>query len=110
MLNTNAKIYKFKDYVSAVAFEDEISANFILNLYALISRFQPLAHDYRIASMNKLKKMLHLNVLKPWDKNVELIKININFSIEQAKELVLVALKPLGEEYLAKVQEAFDQQ
>lgn len=37
--------------------------------------------------------------MKDWDNKVSLVKIKENYSIEEAQNLVLESLKPLGSEY-----------
>jgi oligoendopeptidase F len=103
LLNTNAKIYKFKDYVELTVFSDEINREFILNLYQAIAKFKPLINNYRLELFKKLKQQLHLTELEPWDKTIELSKVNINFDIEQTKQMTLMALKPLGKDYINKI-------
>jgi oligoendopeptidase F len=65
MLNTASKIHKFKDYVSATAFEDEVNIDLILSLYKFSEIFKDSFQSYRKVFNRLLKKQLNLNKLEP---------------------------------------------
>jgi oligoendopeptidase F len=109
MLNTNSKIHKFKDYITAVAFEDEVNVELITNLYKYTELFKDSFINYRKIFEKLLKRQLQLDKLEPWDKTVDLTKKTVHFSIEQTKQIILQAFKPLGVEYIANVKKAFNE-
>ena len=105
--NSNAKLRNFKDYVNASTFSDEISEEFILNLYKNVESFKSIYTLYKQKINHLLSKQLKLNKLEPWDNSMDLIAKPINVTIEDTKKIVLEALKPLGEEYLSHIKTAF---
>ena len=54
------------------------------------------------------KKMLNKEILKPWDLGLDIIDNNRKYTIEEAQELCLKAIKPLGEDYYKKFKKIFD--
>ena len=108
-LNTNAKIHNFEDYVSASAYSDEIDVSFITTLYEQVQKFKDIHTKYRNALDNLLKKQLNIEKVEPWDRSVDLCQKQINVTIEQTQEIVLEALRPLGEEYCSQIKRAFDE-
>ena len=55
------------------------------------------------------KKMLELDTLHYYDLYTPLVKqVKMNFSIEDGQKIILNALKPLGDQYLATLQKAFN--
>jgi oligoendopeptidase F len=65
MLNTGSKIHKFKDYVSATAFADEIDESIIQDLYNHTTLFKPSFQIYQKEFNRLLKKQLNLPKLEP---------------------------------------------
>jgi oligoendopeptidase F len=65
MLNTVSKIHKFKDYVDATAFQDEIDKKFINNLYKNTEIYKTSFQKYRKIFNEYLKKQLNLTSLEP---------------------------------------------
>ena len=108
MLNSNAKIRGFKDYISATAFADEVDVEFIKFVYSNIKKFKSNNLEYAKYHSNILKSLFKLDKINPWDSSLELTKQNISYTIDQAKQEVLEALKILGKQYTDKIQEAFD--
>lgn len=107
MFNTHAKIHNFKDYIHSTTFSDEINVNLIENLYIETKKFKPLFQQYRDITNRLLKKQLHLTKLEPWDRTVDLIKYDLKYSIDEAKEIAINSFKPLGEDYVKNVERAF---
>lgn len=54
------------------------------------------------------KEVHNLDELRPYDLSLELTKNNKEYTVEEAKELCLNAIKPLGEEYYQKFKKIFD--
>ena len=107
--NSYAKLRNFKNYVDASTFSDEISEEFILNLYKNVESFKEIHTLYKQKINRLLTKQLKLNKLEPWDGSMDLIAKPINVTIEDTKKIVLEALKPLGEEYLSHIKTAFNE-
>jgi oligoendopeptidase F len=65
MLNTSSRLHKFKDYVDATAFADEIDSSLITNLYKNAEIFKTSCQQYNKVYATFLKKKLHLKSLEP---------------------------------------------
>lgn len=109
MLNTNAKLRKFDDYITSTAFSDEVSKSFIANIYKHIKEFQPLYSKYYSLRKKYLQKMLNKSELMPWDMSLELSHTMRHFSIDEVKQIALDALSILGEEYKNLVLKAYNE-
>jgi oligoendopeptidase F len=107
MFNTISKIRNFDDYVSNTAFADEIKVDLITTIYENVATFKSSYVKYRTVLDRLLKKQLSLNALEPWDRTVELSKKELVFNIEQTKQIILNAFKPLGVEYVENINKAF---
>ena len=109
MLNTNAKVRKFDDYIHSVAFSDEIPVDFIKHVYEEVKKYKPTIETYQNARKQYLKHLLNIDEIMPWDSNVDLVHKEIKFSLEEVKQEALNALSILGDEYTRNVQRAFDE-
>ena len=107
-VNNYAKARGFKSYVDEVFFNDEINKNVLFSLYRNIESFKSIFLKYKKTKKEIYKKILKINDLEPWDLTTNYLKIE-DITIEEAKEIVLEALKPLKEEYLDVVKKAFTQ-
>lgn len=107
MLNTNAKLRKFPDYIARTAFSDEVSKEFISNIYDQIKLYQPLYQKYQNLRRKYLKKILNKKELMPWDLSLELSHTTRHFSLDEVKEIALDSLSILGEEYKNLIKKAF---
>ena len=92
-----SKIRKYKSALEASLFQDDISVDVYNNLIKAV--------DESLDTLNKyvdLKKMfLGLEEIHMYDLYVPLTdKFDMKITYEEAKEIILNALKPLGEEYL----------
>ncbi len=110
MLNTFAKLKKFDDYIDSVCFDDEIDKKYILNIYEHIKSNSDLISKYRKYRNQYIKKILNINDdLMPWDANVDLIETNIEFDIEEIKQIAIDALGVFGDEYIKILSKAFEE-
>ncbi len=107
-LNTHAKIRKFKDYVSSTCFADEIDIKLIPHIYKQVKEYKDIYKKFSEHRKTLLCQLLKIKEIEPWDTNVDLVKIKKTYSIEEAKKIAIVALAPMGKEYLHNVQKAFD--
>lgn len=111
-LNQQAKIRKHDDYISRAAFDDSIDKDFIKHVYSSVQKYK----DMIIAPLKKVTDQLYSKKLKididnlePWDKSLPIYTDKSEYTIEEAQEIVLDALKPLGEEYLSIIKRAYEE-
>ncbi|WP_052663041.1 oligoendopeptidase F [Mycoplasmoides pirum] len=107
--NTNAKIRKHKDYISATAFDDEIPVEFISWIYTEVAKFAPIVKKYNSIIKTAIKNKFNLNKVEPWDTQVPLFNKNTKYSIEDAQKIAIAALSPMGNEYIEMVKKAFNE-
>lgn len=101
-----AKTRKYESALQASLFQDDISVDVYNNLI--------LAVDENLDTLNRYaeikKKFLGLNEIHMYDLYVPLTEnFDMKIPYEKAQEIILKALKPLGEEYLSIVKQAFDE-
>lgn len=101
-----AKTRKYDSALQASLFQDDISVDVYNNLISAV--------DENLDSLNKYidlrKKFLGLEELHMYDLYVPLTdKFDMKITYEQAQEIILKALSPLGEEYLGLIKRAFDE-
>ena len=136
--NFRMRVYKayyqlFKDYANT--FSSLFNGNLKSHIFTAIARNYKSAkesaldvnnipvsvYDNLVASVNEnllplhrwsslRKKILKIDELHPYDTYVSLFETSTgkNYPFEEAKEIVLKALKPLGEEYLSTLETAFN--
>lgn len=96
-----------RNYASSLAMaldESSIPLDVYSNLIDVVRENLPLLHRY----MDIRKKALQLDELHMYDVYVPMVEeTNDTISFEQAKEMVLEGLKPLGEEYAKLLKEGF---
>lgn len=108
-INISSQIRGFKDFLNAQAYSDEISVDFIDFVYSQVSAFHSSFNSFYKLSTLAIKKKHSLKKVYPWDQNLSLFKTKEKFSPNEAKEIVLDALKPLGQNYLFRVNRAFNE-
>lgn len=108
-INISSQIRGFKDFLNARAYSDEISVDFIDFVYSQVSAFHSSFNSFYKLSTLAIKKKHSLKKVYPWDQNLSLFKTKEKFSPNEAKEIVLDALKPLGQNYLFRVNRAFNE-
>lgn len=101
-----AKTRNYESALQASLFQDDISVDVYNNLISAV--------DENLDALNKYielkKKLLGLNEIHMYDLYVPLTdKFDMKITYEEAKEIILEALKPLGEEYLGLIKRAFDE-
>ena len=102
----NAKARNYKSALEASLDSNNIPVSVYKNLIKTCNEnLQPL---HRWASMKK--KILGINELHPYDVYVSLFPSDFGnkFEYEKGKEIVLAALKPLGNNYLSSITSAFE--
>ncbi len=92
-----AQIRNFKGYLEASLFGDDIPVDLYDNLIKYVRSNLNLLHR----SMELRKKVLKLDAIAPHDRMVSLYEgQEQKFSWEEGRDLVLEAIKPLGQEYV----------
>ncbi|SHJ68531.1 oligoendopeptidase F [Tepidibacter formicigenes] len=101
-----SKARKYNSAIEASLFEDNINLKVYENLINVISKNLDDMYKYL-----KIKKgFLKVDELHMYDLYTPLVsKIDIKIKYEDAKDIILKALKPLGDEYLSIVKKAFDE-
>ncbi len=98
-----SKLRKFNSSLEASLFSDEIDKKVYLNLIDTVHHnFDPI---YRYWSIKK--KKLKLDELHIYDTYTELEGIDKKYTYDDAKELILKAVKPLGDTYVKDITKAF---
>ena len=100
----NTKIHNFANSWEAKLFNYNIPNEVYESLVSVVeNNVDVLQKYYRL-----FKKELGLKELHQYDVNLELAKSNKEYSIEEAQELTLKAVEPLGEEYVKHFKKIYD--
>lgn len=106
--STWALTRNYNSLIESEIYPDKVDIKIVENLFKqvsdksnLFSRFFNLEKKFFEKKFNK-KQM-------PWDKAMDLVKIKNNFTIEEAQDIVLNSLKPMGEEYSNTMKKMFDE-
>ncbi|MBQ8828121.1 MAG: oligoendopeptidase F [Clostridia bacterium] len=100
-----AKARRFKSSLEAALDSDNVSAEIYDNLIESIHSSLPAFHEY----FKIRKKALGVSKLHLYDMYVPLVEIpEKKYSFEEAKQMVLNAVKPLGEDYCRVIEEAYN--
>ena len=101
-----AKTRKYNSAIEASLFSDDVSLDVYNNLISAIDKSIPNLHKY----VELKKKFLGLNEIHMYDLYVPLTdKFDMDIPYDKAQDIILEALKPLGEEYLKVIKSAFDE-
>ncbi len=102
--NYLAKVRNFTSAREAALFENEIPELVYDQLLATVNNNLDLLHRYVVLR----KKLLGLEEIHSYDLHVPLGEnVELHYSIEEARDVLLEALKPLGEDYCRVLEEAF---
>lgn len=101
-----AKTRKYESALQASLFQDDVSVEVYDNLIAAVHENLHTLNEY-----SELKKeFLGLDKINMYDLYVPLTdNFDMEIPYEKAQEIILEALKPLGEEYLENVKKAFSE-
>ncbi len=103
--NFDAKIRGFSSARSAALFNNHIPEAVYDTLLETVGERLDLLHRY----VELRKQLLGIEDLEMYDMYTPLLgEPAIEFTYEEAKEITLKALAPMGEDYLSIIQEAFD--
>ncbi|MGL5714789.1 MAG: oligoendopeptidase F [Paraclostridium sp.] len=101
-----AKMRNYKSALEGSLFQDDISVDVYNNLIAAVDESLDILNKY----VDIRKKYLNIDEMHMYDLYVPITSnFDMKVTYEEAKEIILKALKPLGDEYLAIVQKAFDE-
>lgn len=103
--NFSARIRKYESARQAALAANNIPESVYDNLVQTVNEQLPLLHRY----VKLRKKVLGLDELHMYDLYTPLVKdVKMDIKYDEAKEIVLKGLSPLGEEYLNVLKEGFD--
>jgi oligoendopeptidase F len=101
--------YKARNYTSsleAALYPNNIPVDVYHSLVESVNKNLPAFHRY----LTIKKRMLGVDTLKYLDLYAPVVKdVELKYSYEEAKDLILKALAPLGTDYIATVQKAFNE-
>lgn len=103
--NFNARVHKYESARHAALSANNIPESVYENLVETIHEYLPLLHRY----IKLRKEALGLDELHMYDLYTPLVKnVKMEISYNEAKDLILKGLAPLGEEYLNVLKEGFE--
>lgn len=94
--NALAKIYKFDSAWDSKLFGLNMTNKVFDSLVEAAKNAKKSIKKYR----DLKKKVLNLDELEPWDAPLELYETDKEYTIEEAQDIVVKALNPLGEDYI----------
>lgn len=107
-VKSNVLYAKLKNFGSAkerALFDNEIPVSVYDELVKTVTNNLDALHDY----MGVRKKAMGLDKLYMYDIYANLVpNVDLNFTFEEAREIVLEALAPLGDSYIKHLKEGFD--
>lgn len=100
---TSSKVRQYPGFLEAALFSDNVPPAVYNNLIQSVHSNLPQMYKY----IDLRKRMLGVDELRMFDMYVPLVSgVDRRYTYEQAYDLVLEGLAPLGEDYLAMLQEA----
>ncbi|MGJ7919596.1 oligoendopeptidase F [Neobacillus sp. LXY-4] len=103
--NFSARVRKYESARHAALSANNIPESVYENLVETIHEYLPLLHRY----IKLRKEALGLDELHMYDLYTPLVKnVKMEISYDQAKDLILKGLAPLGEDYLNVLKEGFE--
>ncbi len=100
-----SRVRKYGSSLEASLASTNIPVEVYKNLIATVDKFLPLMHRY----INIRKKKLGLDELHMYDLYTPIVaNADTKMSFEDAKEIVLKALSPMGEEYIKTLREGLE--
>ncbi|QCZ36462.1 oligoendopeptidase F [Mycoplasma nasistruthionis] len=105
---THAKLTKYDSATQMLTSSDKVSDQVLQTLFKQVSENRKVLLKYR-KYYNKFYLAKFKSKMKKWDTQRELVKTKAQYSVEEAKQLVLDAIQPFGSEYINQVQKAFNE-
>lgn len=104
-LNSMAKLKKYDSIIDMLVFGDEVSKDIYKNLVDVVSRKMDINYNY----FKLLKDNLGLDELHLYDTYASMVDgVSFKYSYEEAVDIVLKALSVLGEDYVSKLEEGYN--
>ena len=104
--NFYAKVRKYKSAREAALSRNNIPESVYDHLVETINKHLPLLHRY----VALRKRVLGLDELHMYDLYTPLVQdVKMEISYDEAKEIILKGLEPLGDEYLSIIKKAYDE-
>lgn len=101
-----AKARKFESALQGSLFQDDVSVDVYNNLIDAVHENLDTLNEY----VDLKKKVLNLDKINMYDLYVPLTEnFDMKITYDKAQEIILEALKPLGEEYLSNVSKVFNE-
>lgn len=101
----NSKVRNYNSSLENALSVTNVPIDVYKNLISTVHKFLPIMHKY----VNVRKKRLGLSEIHFYDLYTPIVKdIDKKIKFEDAKEIILKALEPLGDDYLKNVKIAFD--
>ena len=98
-------VQNYKSCVESALDANNIPVEVYTNLIKSVHENLPTLYRY----LNLRKKMLGIDELRYFDMYPSLVKeVDLNYTIDQAEDLIKDALKPMGNDYLATLNKAFN--
>ena len=102
---TEAKLRKYSSARQMALFADDVNEKVYDSLIESAHKALPALYDY----FGLKKKVLELDEYHMYDIYANISDYDRKIPFEEAKEIVLNALKPMGEDYLSIIKKAFDE-
>lgn len=100
-----SEVRKYSSSLESALDDDKIPTSVYDNLISAVHKYLPLMHRY----VKLRKKILGLDELHPYDLYAPLADdSDMKISYEKAKETVVKALAPMGEEYISALKEGLE--
>ncbi|MBO4991339.1 MAG: oligoendopeptidase F, partial [Firmicutes bacterium] len=100
----SARIRKYPSAMAAALSGDNVSTDVYDNLIAVVNEYLPQLHRY----MDLRKKMMGVDEVHMYDVYVPLVEMpKEKIPYEKALEIINEALKPMGEDYLSRMNKGF---
>lgn len=101
----NSKVRNYNSSLEHALSETNVSLDVYKNLISTVHKFLPALHKY----VEIRKKRLGLSEIHFYDLYTPIVKdVDKKFTFEEGKKLTLEALKPLGEDYIKNLEQAFN--
>ena len=101
----NATVRKYNSSIEHALSQTNVSLDVYKNLIKTVHKFLPTMHKY----IDIRKKRLGLSDIHFYDLYTPIVKdVDKKITFEEGKKIVLEALKPLGEDYIKNLKNAFD--
>lgn len=101
-----AKARNYESSLEAALFGNDIPVDVYYSLIENVNKSLPVFHRY----LEIKKRMMGLDTLKYLDLYASAVKdVDLSYTYDESKDLILKSLAPLGDEYTSTVKKAFDE-